>query len=286
MLLADFGPGSDNHFAANAKNDLPEEKAMNAEWRARYEFAQDATRKAGLLALGYFDTPLRVELKQDRSPVTFADRGAEELLRSLLLGAFPEDGFLGEEFGDVPGTSGFRWGIDPVDGTRSFVRGIPIWATLVGLEYKSEQIAGITYMPAMNQTYRALRGDGAYRNDRPIRVSEVDHLSESQMFYSSASWFQDVDSEDVFLDLVSKTQRQRGYGDFYGFVLVAQGSGEFMVEHGTHAWDLAAIKPILEEAGGRITDWDGGGDIFRPDVVASNGKLHDTVLKIVRRTGV
>jgi histidinol-phosphatase len=255
---------------------------MNPEWRARYDLAVEAARRAGRLALGYFDTDVAVEWKADQSPVTVADREAEGLLRSTLLGKFPHDGFLGEESGDQPGTSGFRWVIDPVDGTRSFVRGVPIWATLVGLEYKGEQIAGIADVPPLGQTYRALRGDGAYRNERRIRVSDISGLAESQLFYSSLSWFIKAGRRDDFLHLVGKTQRQRGFGDFYGFVLVAQGSGELMVEHGCHYWDLAATKAIVEEAGGRFTDWDGHADLSRPDVVASNGRIHDVALRALR----
>jgi len=254
---------------------------MNTEWRSRYEMALTATQKAGDFALGYFDVPIEVEWKQDRSPVTLADRGAEEMLRSLLLGAFPNDGLLGEEFGEHPSTSGYRWIIDPIDGTRNFVRGVPIWATLLGLEYRGEQIAGVAYLPAMKQTFRALRGDGAFRDDRALHVSKVDTLADASLFYSSISWFVKAGCPDRFLDLVKRTQRQRGFGDFYGFLLVAQGSGDVMVEHGVHAWDIAALKPIVEEAGGRLSDWSNGNDIFRPDVIASNGVLHARTLEIL-----
>jgi histidinol-phosphatase len=255
---------------------------LNPEWRSRYETAVEAARRAGQLALRYFDAGLEVEWKSDQSPVTVADREAERLLRETLLGAFPNDGFLGEESGDSPGSSGFRWIIDPVDGTRSFVRGIPIWGTLVGLEYRDEQVGGVVDVPALGMTYRALRGDGAYRNDRRIRVSDVDDLSEAMVFYSSLSWFMRAGRLEDFLELTRRTQRQRGFGDFYGHVLVAQGSGEAMVEHGVHPWDVAALKPIVEEAGGRFSDWDGTPSIYRPDVVLSNGKLHDEVLGILR----
>jgi histidinol-phosphatase len=255
---------------------------VHPEWRNRYDLAVEAARKAGQLALRYFDGSFAVEWKSDLSPVTVADREAEQLLRRMLLGAFPNDGFLGEEFGDTPGTSGFRWIIDPIDGTRSFVRGIPLWATLVGLEYKDEQIAGIAEMATMGHTYRALRGDGAYRNERRIRVSTVSDLSQALVFYSSLSWFIKAGHQETFQELVRRTDRTRGFGDFYGFVLVAQGSGELMVEHGVHAWDVAAIKPIVEEAGGRFSDWAGGTSIHRPDVLVSNGKLHDEALTLLR----
>lgn len=258
---------------------------MNAEWRARYEVALDAARQAGQLALSHFDTGdtcIAVEWKQDQTPVTLADRGAEALLQTTLLGKFPKDGFLGEESGERPGTSGFRWIIDPIDGTRNFVRGIPLWATLVGLEYKGEQIAGVAYAPAMKQVYRALRGEGGFRDERRLHVSTVARLEEAHLFYSSISWFAKAGCEHRFLELVKRTQRQRGFGDFYGFVLVAQGSGDLTVEHGVHIWDLCALKVIVEEAGGTLTDWHGGRDISRPDVLASNALLHEAALQTLR----
>src|SRR2546421_1449728 len=149
---------------------------MNPEWRSRYETAVAAAEQAGKLALSHFDKNVAVEWKDDRTPVTLADRGAEALLRTLLLGKFPQDGFLGEESGDTPGSSGYRWIIDPIDGTRSFVRGIPLWATMIGLEYKGELIAGVVFLPAMKQVFHALRGHGAFRDERRIRVSEINLL--------------------------------------------------------------------------------------------------------------
>jgi histidinol-phosphatase len=252
---------------------------MQQDWRTRYEAAIEAADKAARLALGYFDTPLAIERKRDESPVTRADREAEAFLRSTLQASFPTDAFLGEEHGETPGSSGFRWIIDPVDGTRSFVRGIPIWATLVGLEHQGEQIAGVVVAPAMRTTYRALRGDGAYRDGRRIRVSDVAALGEAHMLYSNLAWFIKPGRLESFVHLAAQTERQRGFGDYYGFVLVAQGSGDFMIEHGVHAWDVAAIRPIIEEAGGRFSNWDGGADIHRPDVLVSNGQVHDQALE-------
>lgn len=254
---------------------------MNPQWRSRYDAAQEAARLASHVALRYFDCDIEVEWKSDQSPVTVADRETEQAVRAVLQCAFPHDGFLGEELGDQPGTTGFRWIIDPIDGTRNFVRGIPVWATLVGLECRGEQIAGVVEAPALGQSYRALRGDGAYRGERRIRVSEISTLQEAQFFTSSPSWFMKSGAIEPFLDLVRRTQRHRGFGDFYGFMLVAQGSGEFMLEYGIHAWDVAALKPIVEEAGGCYSDWTGRPDIHRPDVLVSNGKLHQTVLAML-----
>jgi len=255
---------------------------VNSEWRSRYEVAVSAARRAGRVALGYFDGSFLVETKADQSPVTVADRESENLLRRILSEAFPDDGLLGEEYGNTPGHSGYRWILDPIDGTRNFVRGIPVWGTLVGLEYQGEPIAGIVEVPALKQTFRALRGDGAYRDDTRIRVSEVAELAKSFVFYSSLSWFVKAGRQEAFLELCRCTQQQRGFGDFYGHMLVAQGSGELMVEHGVHIWDVAAIQPIVEEAGGRFSDWDGTATIHRPDVLISNGKVHEQALALLR----
>jgi histidinol-phosphatase len=138
-------------------------------------------------------------------------------------------------------------------------------------------------VPALGHSYRALRGDGAFRNDRRIHVSDVDTLARAHLFYSSVSWFVKAKRTGAFLKLAAQTERQRGFGDFYGFVLVAQGSGDIMFEHGCHAWDLSALVALVEEAGGRMTDWEGHRDIHRPDVLATNGRLHETVLQLLAR---
>ena len=253
---------------------------MTPDWRSRYEVAVEAARAGGDFAKTIYDDTfdrrdMQVIQKENNSPVTVADRGAEQLIRGMIAKHFPTDGFLGEEFGDQPGTSGFRWVIDPIDGTKSFIRHVPIWATLIGLEYQGEQIAGAVYIPVFRQMYRALRGDGAYLDDRRIRVSGISELSESILCYSSMGWFTRAGKEATFHNLYKQTYRQRGYGDFYGFVLVAQGSCEIMLEHGVNPWDIAATKAIIEEAGGTFTDWDGGRGIDRPDVLATNGRVHE-----------
>jgi histidinol-phosphatase len=255
---------------------------MNSDWRNRYEVAIEAAKRAGDFARQYFDRSIDIEWKSDASPVTMADRQGEAMLRETLLGRFPNDAYLGEESGEQLGSSGFRWIIDPIDGTKSFIRSIPIWATLIGLEYKGEQIAGVAHLPSMGgMTYRAMRGEGAWRDDRRIHVSKVDNLAEATMFYSSLSWFAKAGRDREFLKLVTITQRQRGFGDFYGFMLVAQGSGEVMAEHGVKPWDIAALKAIVEEAGGKMTNWKNENTILSPDVIASNGLLHEASLGIL-----
>jgi histidinol-phosphatase len=251
---------------------------LSNDLKSRYEAGIELAQKAAKIAMGYYETALDIEWKNDESPVTVADREAEKFLRSSLNKYFKHDGFLGEEYDDEPGDSGYRWIIDPIDGTRNFVRGIPIWATLLGLEYKGEMLAGITVAPGLNQTYRALRGDGAFRNDIKINVSTINSLGASQLFYSSISWFVKAGMEKEFLALASATEKQRGFGDFYGFVLVAQGAGEIMIEHGVHAWDVASIIPLIEEAGGKFSDWKGNKSIYAPDVLVTNGILHQQIL--------
>jgi histidinol-phosphatase len=254
---------------------------VRPDWRNRYETAVAAATAAARVAMRYFDGAFTVEHKADESPVTVADRETETLLRAKLAAAFPGDGFLGEEHGAEPGTTGFRWIIDPIDATRNFIRGIPIWGTLVGLEHGGELVAGVIEAPAIGHRWRALRGDGAFHNDKPARVSDVSDLSKATIFYTSLPWFQKADRVDQFLEFTRRSEVQRGFGDFYGHVLVAQGSGELMVEYGVHAWDVAAIKPIVEEAGGRFSNWVGSQDIERPDVLVSNGRLHDEALRIL-----
>lgn len=256
---------------------------MNNDAAARYRLAQDAARLAGDTARQIYESTFDVEWKSDQSPVTVADRQAEQRIRALVQQHFPQDGFLGEEFGDQAGTSGYRWVIDPIDGTRSFIRHIPLWATLVGLEFEGDPVGGICYIPCLGQTYHALRGHGAYLDDRRIRVSDISDLSKSLLCYSSVSWFRKAGRESMFLELAAQTERQRGFGDFYGFVLVAGGSCEMMIDHGVHPWDVSALIPIVEEAGGKMTNWAGVRTTESPDVIASNGLLHEATLAIMNR---
>ena len=254
---------------------------MTPDARTRYDLAVDAARKAGDLARSYFQGEYVVEFKADQSPVTVADKRAEELIRAEVARHFPADGFLGEEFGDQPGSSGFRWVIDPIDGTKAFIRGIPLWGTLIGLEYQGETIAGAAYAPGLGQMFHALRGDGAYRDGRRIRVTDQADLAASYMSFSGLQYFRRAGHERAFLDLASATGQQRGWGDFYGFVLVAQGAIDLMLDYGVSPWDVAAVKPIVEEAGGTFTDWAGTPTIWSKDVLATNGKVHAAALRVL-----
>lgn len=261
---------------------------MKPDWKARHELLIRSAQAAGRHALTYYPDVNaarfadQVIWKGDKSPVTVADREAEAMLRRDLLGAYPDDGFLGEESGETQSKSGYRWVVDPIDGTRSFVRGIPHWATLASLEYQGEPIAGVAYEPLLNRTWQALRGQGAFRDDARIQVSNVEKLEDAIMFYSTLNWFVTNELKDGFIDLARRTQRQRGYGDYYGHLLVAQGAGEFMMETNVHEWDVSALKIIVEEAGGRFSNWSNQPVTTTPDCLSSNGRIHDVVLETLR----
>jgi histidinol-phosphatase len=255
---------------------------MNSDWKSRYDLMCDITRKAGDVALSYFDTGISVQTKADQSPVTIADQQTEASLRESIQRHFPADGLLGEEYGEQSGSTGYRWIIDPIDGTRSFIRNIPIWGTLVGLEFNGEQIAGAAYIPCWKQLFHALKGNGAFRDERRISVSSVTELKQSLVSYSSFGFFKAGNCEGKFLEMLERSERSRSYSDFYGFLMVAQGSVDLMVEYGVHIWDVAGLKVIVEEAGGTFSDWQGAPRIDRPDVLASNGKLHSAALAILQ----
>ena len=242
--------------------------------------AVDAARAAGRVALKYYNAGFEIVLKPDATPVTQADREAERTIVEILGRAFPEHGFLGEEFGGS-GNAATRWIIDPIDGTKNFVRHIPIWATLIALEEHGEITVGVVHNPVTGELYTARRGGGAFLNGERLRISDESDMSRAYLLHAGLRGARTTRYWDGFMRLVDATDRQRGFGDFYGFVLVAQGSGELMIEQGCHAWDLSALEVIVEEAGGRMTAWDGKPDIFRPDVIASNGRLHGAALAVL-----
>ena len=273
--------GSASSRARQPSSEFSLERTRNLESRPRYEVAIEAARAAGQLALNYFNGSFEIEIKPDQTPVTVADKNAESLIREMVSKYFPGDGFLGEEFGDEPSTTGYRWIIDPIDGTKNFVRRVPFWGTLIGLEYKGEMIAGAVAMPTLGEMFHALRGNGAYRDNERIHVSNISELNQAHVCFSSLKWFEQAGRSDSFLKLISTTSRERGFGDVYGFLLVAQGSFEMMIDHGVHPWDVAALLPIVLEAGGQMTNWQGETTIHSPDVLASNGLVHQKTLEFL-----
>lgn len=257
------------------------------EWRL--DLAYDAALKAGELILGYYQAAgLAVDRKGDSSPVTIADRNAEQLIRNEIQDQFPDDGVLGEEFGETPGKSGFRWILDPLDGTKSFIHGVPLFGTLIGVEYNGRCEVGVCHFPALAETVWGTKGLGAWwerhgGDPQPARVSELGEIGHALFCFTTVQGFARIGRQDAFEAIVSRAGLARGWGDCYGHVLVATGRAEIMVDPLMNLWDAAALVPIVEEAGGHFVDWNGRA---RPDSgngISVNAALRDKVLGITRR---
>jgi histidinol-phosphatase len=221
---------------------------------------------------------LKVETKPDLTPVTEADRAVEEMIRDELALDRPGDAVLGEEFGTT-GTGRRRWIVDPIDGTKGYARGIPVWATLIGLEVDGDLVAGVVSAPALGSRWSAARGHGAQRDGEPVTVSKVARIEDAHLAYDSVDAFESVGLEAEFLALARRCWRVRGFGDFWAHMLVADGSIDIAVEvGGLKVWDLAAVWVVVEEAGGRCTDLRGESRIDAGDVISTNGLVHDDVV--------
>jgi histidinol-phosphatase len=247
--------------------------------REYLDFATDAAFRAGRLVLGYFQTRVEVDRKEDDSPVTIADRGAEELLRRLIGKRFPHHAVMGEELGSSGGDSSHRWIVDPIDGTQSFIRGIPWFGVLVGLEIEGEMVVGACYLPALDDMITAAKGEGCRWNGREARVSTVASLDEALVSLTEPGSL-DVEHRAFWEKLKVKAKTIRGYCDCYGHVLVATGRCDVMLDPVMNAWDCGALLPIVEEAGGSFTDWTGNKSIYGGSAVSTNGSLFDEVMAL------
>jgi histidinol phosphatase-like enzyme (inositol monophosphatase family) len=253
-------------------------------WQAAVEWAKSAGRKT----LEYFQgSNFEVVRKSDASPVTVADQQAETHIRAELAKHFPGDGILGEEFGTVEGTSGYQWIIDPIDGTKSFIYGVPLYATLIGLLFNDEPVAGVIYIPGLDELVHAAVGQGAYhhvagRTIRPAKVASHRTLREGLFVTSQVDTFDKRNATAAFQAIQSRAYVTRTWGDAYGYLLVATGRAEVMVDPKVSPWDVAAVLPVIEEAGGRFTDWLGRRTVHGGDGVATNGPLHAEVLELLK----
>jgi histidinol-phosphatase len=243
--------------------------------------AVEAARAAGQVALKYYRGGFDVSLKPDHTPVTQADREAEQVIVDVLGRAFPDAGFLGEEFG-AQGPQERRWIIDPIDGTRNFVRRIPLWATLIALEEAGQVTVGVVYNAVTSELFTARRRAGAWCNGAPVRVSAIADLHQAQLIHASLGILRRGGCWDGFVRLVDATDRQRGFGDYAGYGLVAEGKAEIYLEMDVKPWDLAACKVLIEEAGGCFTDFEGRPSIYSGSALATNGRLHDATLALLR----
>ena len=234
------------------------------------------------IALRHYRTRLDVEIKGDGSPVTIADRAAEQAAREWVGRHFPSDGILGEEFGeDRPGARR-RWIIDPIDGTKAFVRGVPLWGSLVAVCEGEKVLAGAAVFPAVRESVVAARGIGCYWNDTRVNVSPIAELSQATVLTTDAGFCEAPHRRLAWGRIASSAAVARTWGDCYGYLLVATGRAEVMLDPVMSPWDAAALQPIVEEAGGVFTDWDGHATAFGGGVVATNRAIAPIVRTMLR----
>lgn len=254
-----------------------------AELKHLLDFAVQLAREAGDITLRHFKGSFVAERKADNSLVTIADREAERSLRANIEQAFPSDGILGEEEGEKIGTNGRRWIIDPVDGTYSFVHGVPFYAVLIGLEIDGESVLGVCNLPALNELVYAARGLGCFWNGEPARVTATRSLSEALLLATDFGSCEQFGFGPAAEALQRQVNARRTWGDAYGHVLVATGRADIMLDPVMNVWDCAALLPLLEEAGGTFTDWHGKKTIHGGNAISTNGLLFDGVMEAIRK---
>jgi histidinol-phosphatase len=249
-------------------------------------FAHELADTADEIALRVYRGDLSVRTKPDATLVTQADTEIESTLRRRIAAAHPDHGLVGEEYGSEAEGSEWRWVIDPIDGTHNFVRGIPLFATLIGLARGADVVVGVASAPALTSRWWAARGQGAHRRDvagwRSIHASLIGSLADSQVCYPSLRGIGRAGRDDALRTIVRGAWRDRGFGDFWQHMLVAQGSAEAAIEVGVKPWDMAAPFVIVTEAGGRMTDYEGRDSWTAPNILTSNGAVHDEVLAHLR----
>jgi histidinol-phosphatase len=257
------------------------------EYAAELEFAREVALAGGRLALGHFGRDPERKRKPDGTWVTEADWAVEAQIRLRIARAWPEHNVLGEEegltaAGGGPPTEGApTWVVDPIDGTNNYIAGIPVWATLVGLRVGDTTVLGVCHAPALGETYDAARGFGARLNEAPIHVDPVTELADATVCLTGAEGFFENPLEDFWRALVTRCWRTRGFGDFWGHVLVARGAAHVMVEPELDLWDIAALQPIVEEAGGLVTHLDGSPWRARGTALTTNRALHGEVTSLL-----
>lgn len=260
-------------------------RGSESELRGWIDLAIAACDEADDLALRHFRRDLEISTKPDRSFVTAADTAIERAIRSRLADAHPDHGIVGEEYGIESGDASVRWYVDPIDGTHNFIRGIPLFGTLLAVERDGELQAAVISAPALRERWWAWRGGGAWAagavattGTRRLKVSHVTAIADAQLLYGSGHDIEASGRAPGFRDLLGEVWRERGFGDFWGYALVAEGAAEGMVEVELSAWDAAAPTVLVEEAGGRVTDLDGARRIDSGTFLTTNGLLHEEIL--------
>ena len=245
------------------------------------EAVADVARLAGDTALRHFRSGVAVEWKQDGSPVTVADRGAELVARQWIEARFPRHGILGEEHGETRPDAEYRWVIDPIDGTKTFVRGVPLWGTLVAIAAGERVVAGAAYFPAVNELLAAAPGEGCWWNGARCSVSPVAVLADATVLTTDERFAKTPQRLEGWRSLSARSAVARSWGDCYGYLLVATGRAEVMTDGIVGAWDTAPLLPIIEEAGGVFTDWKGRVTAFGGSAIATNSALAREVRTIL-----
>lgn len=249
------------------------------------EFSVALARGAGDITLKYFRRQPETSTKADGSYVTVADREAEAYLRRQIAERFPDDGVLGEEEGEREGRSGRRWILDPIDGTFAFVHGVPFYGVLIALEIEGEPSVGVVNIPALNEIVAAAKGCGCFLNGEPARVSTKASLSEALLLATDFRGCARYGFGPAVDSLQARARASRTWGDCYGYVLVATGRAEIMLDPVMNLWDCAPLLPIMEEAGGTFTDWRGERTVKGGNSIATNGLLFEEVLTVVKNAG-
>jgi histidinol-phosphatase len=246
------------------------------------EFAAQLAREAGEITLQYYHR-VKPDLKADGTYVTAADREAERYLRARIEEKFPDDSILGEEYGERSGSSDSRWILDPIDGTFSFVHGVPFYGVLIGLEVGGEPAVGVINIPALGEIAYAARGCGCFWNGEPARVSTVASPAEALLLSTDFKACEKYGFGEAADELQSLVAARRTWGDCYGHLLVATGRAEIMLDPIMNLWDCAALLPVVEEAGGTFTNWRGERTINGGNAISTNGRLFNDVIGIIER---
>lgn len=274
--------GRTRHQPANPVEERVKTELDAETLRELLDFAVESAQLAGAWTLGYFNAGAASEMKTDNTPVTAADREAEQRLRERIEARYPHHGIVGEEFPEKPGSEPARWVLDPIDGTLSFVSGVPLFSVLVGFEWQGEMAAGVVHMPALRETVYAARGLGCRWNGRPARVSDVSDLSQARLVATSPGSMYAYGRGGAYERLRDACYADRGWSDAYGYALLATGRAEIVLDPIMSLWDNAALMPIVVEAGGTFTDWAGNPTHTAPEALATNGRLFDAVMRLIR----
>lgn len=246
------------------------------------DFAVEIAYLAGRSTLKHFDTGVGVEVKEDDTPVTVADREAERLIRDRIAERYPGHAIVGEEYGEQGDGSSHRWILDPIDGTKAFVRGVPLYGTLLALEVESRCEVGVAYFPALDEMVYAASGEGCYRNGRRCRVADTERLEESVFSFTDAASFEEYGRGEAWRRLQRATYYSAGWSDAYGHALVATGRLEIMLDPVMNLWDGAPFGPILREAGGFFGDWSGEETVYGGEGISTTRTLLPQVLDLIQ----